>query len=112
MKLVKENDLVFIDPPYTVSHNNNGFIEYNKKLFSLEDQYALRSSIDEISEKGAYFILTNAAHKTIKEIFAGVGTVIELHRHCNLGGKNANRQSVGEFIFTNVPNANMEGEDE
>ena len=104
-----EGDLVFIDPPYTVSHNNNGFIEYNKNLFALEDQYALRQSIDEISERGAYFILTNAAHETIGEIFGGIGTVVELHRHCGLGGKNAKRQSVGEFVFTNIPGINMEG---
>lgn len=112
MALVKKGDLVFIDPPYTVSHNNNGFIEYNKKLFALDDQHALRSSIDEIKGRGAYFILTNAAHETVREIFDGVGTLFELHRHCGLGGKNARRQSIGEFVFTNIPGVNMEGKDE
>ena len=103
MKLVKKGDLVFIDPPYTVSHNSNGFIEYNKRLFSLEDQYALKSSIDDIKNKGAYFILTNAAHETVKEIFGDIGNIIELQRHCGLGGKNASRQAVREFVFTNIP---------
>ena len=41
----QENDFAFIDPPYTVKHNHNGFIKYNERLFSWEDQVRLRDSI-------------------------------------------------------------------
>ena len=101
---IKAHDLVFLDPPYTVSHNNNGFIEYNQNLFSLEDQNRLSRFIDYIKQKDAYYILTNAAHETIQGIFSKDGDRrLELQRASLIGGKNANRQLVREFIFTNLP---------
>lgn len=101
---IKQYDLAFLDPPYTVSHNNNGFIQYNQNLFSLEDQYRLSNYIDFIKRKGAYYVLTNAAHPIIREIFEKEkDRLILLDRYSLIGGKLAKRQKVTEYIFTNIP---------
>jgi len=99
---IKEKDLVFLDPPYTVSHNDNGFIKYNQKLFSLEDQERLSKLIDHIKEKGAYYILTNAAHKKIDEIFEKSDFKYIKKRASLIGGNNAERGQIKEYIFTNI----------
>ncbi|RKN80333.1 DNA adenine methylase [Ulvibacterium marinum] len=99
---IKKNDLVFLDPPYTVAHNNNGFIKYNQKLFSLEDQYRLHNLLVKINEIGAHYILTNAAHYKIKEIFGDAKKIYELSRASLIGGKNAKRGQYKELLITNI----------
>lgn len=101
---IKRNDLVFLDPPYTVSHNDNGFIKYNQKLFSLGDQQRLSELIDFIKREGAFYLLTNAAHTTIIEIFEKGDSLIPLNRANLIGGTNAKRGHTTEYIFTNLKN--------
>ena len=99
---VKKGDLVFLDPPYTITHNLNGFVQYNQKIFSLEDQYKLAEMIQEIKNKEAFYILTNAAHKKVKEIFDNKDTLLEISRASVIGGKGAKRGKYSEYLFTNI----------
>lgn len=106
---IGKGDLVFLDPPYTVSRKSNSmFIKYNSKLFSLEDQYRLGRLVDYISGQGSYFILTNAAHPVVLEIFGDKGRVLTRERDSLIGGRNAFRGKVNEYIFTNIPEKGAE----
>ena len=103
--LIQKDTLVFLDPPYTVSHNDNGFIQYNQSIFSIEDQQRLAKYIQFIMERGAYFILTNAAHDSIREIFAKCGQSMLVERQSLIGGKKAKRGLTSELVFTNIKNS-------
>ena len=76
----QENDFVFIDPPYTVKHNKNGFIKYNEKLFSWQDQIRLRDAVFRASERGVKVLVMNASHDSIKEIYSGSFDTVNLSR--------------------------------
>lgn len=99
---IHERDLVFLDPPYTVSHNENGFIKYNQTIFSLDDQVRLSALVRFINDLGAYYILTNAAHRAIEEIFDNGDRRVELNRASTIGGFNAQRGQTSEYLFTNI----------
>lgn len=98
---VKQNDLVFIDPPYTVAHENNGFIQYNQSLFSWENQIELSKMLTKIQNKNANFIMTNASHWSIEELYNQKGKKTTLSRASTIGGIGANRTKYKELIYTN-----------
>jgi DNA adenine methylase len=100
---VRAGDFVFLDPPYTVAHNNNGFVKYNQKLFSFEDQTRLSVVVDEVRKRGAYYLLTNAAHDSIATLFEKGDRKLEFTRGNSVGGSQAKRGSATEYVFTNVP---------
>jgi DNA adenine methylase len=100
---IGEGDLVFLDPPYTVAHNSNGFVKYNDRLFLFTDQQRLSALIDQLRERGAYYVMTNAAHASIAELFEKGDQRVVTSRKNNVGGKSAARGRATEYMFTNLP---------
>lgn len=97
-----EGDLVFVDPPYTVMHNKNGFVKYNEKIFSWEDQIRLKCSVKRASERGAKVLVTNANHESVREIYGNGDFVItEKSRASVISGKPGGRGKSSEIIIRN-----------
>lgn len=98
-----EGDFVFIDPPYTVMHNNNGFVKYNSQLFSWKDQARLADVIKAAGERGVLIMMSNADHYSVRDLYNGFGTHHSLTRASILASNSDYRSSATELLVTNYP---------
>lgn len=69
-------DFAFVDPPYTVAHNNNGFVKYNQNLFSWQDQVRLRDAVKRAAMRGVQVLITNAAHESVISLYKEFDQII------------------------------------
>lgn len=93
------SSFIFADPPYTVAHNFNGFVKYNDNLFTWHDQIRLRDAIRRAKKRGARFLVLNAYHKSIWNLYAGVGKRIILQRPSVLAANRKFRRPVEELVI-------------
>lgn len=98
--LALDGDLLFVDPPYTANHNNNGFLKYNESIFSWDDQIRLRNSLLRAKNRGVRIIVTNADHESIKELYQGHFSLTSATRASVLSSKPKYRCKVTELIIT------------
>lgn len=95
---VSSGDFVFVDPPYTVRHNSNGFLKYNEHIFSWADQVRLAAAIKRKLHSGASFLITNAHHDSIFELYKDFGVILSVKRASVLAGSKKFRGSTNEAI--------------
>lgn len=103
MKLMSEStegDFVFVDPPYTVRHNHNGFLKYNQKLFSWEDQMRLRDAVVDAASRGAEVLVLNANHESIRKLYRNVGKTRPIERASVLASDSTKRGRVEELAIS------------
>lgn len=99
----RRDDLVFADPPYTIQHNNNGFIKYNEKIFSWEDQVRLAKSLQAAARRGAMVVATNANHASLRDLYSDLGfQCTTTSRFSAISGTGSDRGQYEELIITNL----------
>ena len=99
--MAREGDFVFVDPPYTVMHNNNGFVKYNAQLFSWPDQARLATAIKAAAKRGVLIMMSNADHESVKTLYKDFGTHHILTRSSVLSGNPDRRRNATELLITN-----------
>lgn len=101
----KKGDFLFVDPPYTVQHNLNGFLKYNEKIFSWDDQIRLRNAVERAIEREVSIVVTNADHKSIRDLYRDVCNYQQIGRYSKLAGDSSKRGKTSEALFTaNISN--------
>jgi DNA adenine methylase len=109
IKLVKERDVLYIDPPYTVKHNNNNFVKYNERIFSWADQIRLSKCALHAAEGGARVLISNADHPYVRELYRqSIWQQITVHRFSKLASFSKNRRPTTELVISNYLSATGE----
>jgi DNA adenine methylase len=97
-----DGDLVYCDPTYTVAHNNNGFVRYNERNFSWDDQKRLAGTCQRLARKGATVIVSNADHDDIVRLYRP-SRVYRLDRMSVLCPDSQKRRPTTELLLSFDP---------
>ncbi len=99
LAIAGDGDFVFIDPPYTVKHNLNGFLKYNEKIFCWEDQERLKEAVSSAVNRGAMVTMTNADHKSIRSLYTGMCKIEKIKRYSVIAGGSSHRGVISEVLM-------------
>lgn len=94
----REGDFVFLDPPY-YSETRGQLYGPASNSFTLRDQARLADALVDLSRRGVSFLLTNAGHPAMVELYQSRGMMVEvisMHRSINskLGGRGAEAELI------------------
>ena len=99
LSIAADGDLVYLDPPYVTGHRNNGFINYNNKIFKWDDQCRLSKMATSLKKKGCYVIISNADHASIEALYGDFRS-FKVSRLSLLAAEHKRRGLVEERILT------------
>lgn len=94
----RKGDTVYFDPPYTVAHGNNGFLKYNARIFSWEDQRRLATFAMRLVNRGCTVVVSNADHTSIDGLYPGFRQ-FRIERPSVIAANSQFRKTVTESLF-------------
>lgn len=100
IRRARKGDFIFADPPYVTSHSKNGFLKYNEKLFSWDDQVRLRDCLLQAKKNGAHVLSTNADSPPIGKLYEEGFTIRSVTRPSVIAAGPDKRGNVRELIIT------------
>lgn len=100
VKDVKAGDFVYFDPPYIPLSETSAFTSYTHEGFSYEDQVRLRDVFKELSNRGAFVMLSNSSSPLVEELYQEFN-IHKVEAIRTNGAKSSSRGKISEIIVTN-----------
>ena len=99
--LAKENDFVYMDPPYIPQDNSKGiFTSYTRAGFNKNDHERLADIFFRLDKKGVKVMLSNHNTEYINELYKNYNKeIVKANRHINSDG--TKRDKVEELLIRN-----------
>jgi DNA adenine methylase len=96
----RRGDLIFADPPYVTAHSQNGFLKYNEKLFSWDDQVRLMECLWKAKKNGVLILATNADTPSIRRLYNKSFSVRAVTRSSIIAASSGRRGTVSELVIS------------
>ena len=100
LKEPKENDFVYLDPPYDIVSKTASFTAYNKDGFNRDEQRRLKEACDKLTASGVKWMLSNSATPFILDLYKDYNIDIVYAKRC-INSKGDKRGNVEEVIIRN-----------
>ena len=101
IRIASIDDFIFVDPPYISSTKDEGFIKYNDKLFSWDDQIRLYQELVLAKQRGVKIALTNKDNLELERLYQDSGFFVShLFRESNIKAKKLSSTTVAELFIT------------
>jgi DNA adenine methylase len=97
----KKGDLVYFDPPYLPLTPTASFAAYAKEGFTQDDHELLASTIDKLTRKGVYVLISNSDTPLTRKIFREHLTLRRLLMRRTMSATGHTRHSVYEILGMN-----------
>jgi DNA adenine methylase len=94
----EKGDVVYADPPYTTKGENNGFVRYNERLFSWDDQVRLAKVCSSARSRGAFVAASGLWHPELLKLYRG-WWAWKVERVCRVSRTINARGSVNEAVL-------------
>lgn len=96
----QKGDFIYFDPPYDPVSDSAYFTGYDINGFARDEQKRLKETVDELTHKGCYVLLSNAYTQFIVDLYKGYHkTKISAIRAINSNGQK--RGKVDELLIKN-----------
>lgn len=99
LDMANKGDFVYVDPPYTVNHNLNGFLKYNNDIFSWTDQIRLKQAVVRAVSRGVMVTVSNADHESIHALYEDICDPQRIERASVIAGQSQHRKRTSEVLL-------------
>jgi len=100
-KGVREGDFVYFDPPYDPVSATARFTQYHASGFGKAEQQRLAEVFQQLSKKGVKVMLSNADTPFIRDLYHGLGEIIQVHAPRFINSKGHKRGPQPELLILN-----------
>ena len=100
---IRHNDTIYIDPPYTIKHNDHTFQRYNERPFTWNDQLRLASLANKYAKSDIRIIISNAFNDDVIALYSSdyfSGFVLD--RPTNIAARSSARGRTKEILLVSV----------